>query len=306
MRKSRDEKTIEHSSIVLDDLEKIYNTDSSAYTEYKRLFDEYKTLAKRFNRTINISDSTGKNVLEDNEQLKENVTYTVEKAKAKILHNISEHKKTKEVLAKHSESDKEYIRILKKELKDMRTYTQKLEQDLNKSDSVNHQFYETFDPIIKSKDINNVDIGSQSFKDYLQKKLNFANTKNEPLCIAKLSIDEFLLKREQLDDINNDKEGLVKTFYKYFSVSLGSKHSVYYFSDNLFYIILSNITIEKSRSLISKINIPRKLSDVVFTFSVGITEFQSKNDNLVSLIRRCDDASKEASKELTKNSVIFN
>jgi len=303
-RKTREEKTLEHGSLVIEDLKKLYNTDGVAYVEYKHLFDEYKKISKRFGKTVQMNDSVGKSVIVDNEQLKDNVEYTVKLAKKKILHNIEEHKKTKEVLARHSETDREIINGLKRELRDLRQYSQKLEQDLNKSDEVTHQFVEAFDPVVKPKDINSSSLNNQSYQSILSKKIDLSVQTSTSLTVAKLIIDDFKQKREQLDANNIDKLSLIRSFYKFFSISLGAKHTVYYFSDNIFYLVFMETTIEESKKLISKINVPRKLSQITFTFSVGVTQFQDKTDNFASLNQRCNEANKQASKENMKNSLI--
>ncbi len=161
-RKSREEKTIEHAEVVVGDLANLYNTDAIAYIEYTNLLNEYKKVTKRFNKTISMSDTVGKNVIEDNEQLKDNVNYTIKLAKTKIMYNIEEHRKTKEILSKHSQTDKDVINSLKIELRDLRKYSHKLEQELNKSDEVEHQFHETFDEDVKSKEINSIELKSKS------------------------------------------------------------------------------------------------------------------------------------------------
>ena len=304
-RKSREDKTIDHAEIVVGDLANIYNTDSIAYTEYANLLNEYKKVTKRFSKTLSMNDSVGKHVIEDNEQLKENVNYTIKKAKDKILYNIEEHRKTKEVLSKHSETDKELINSLRRELKDLRKYTHKLEQELNKSDEIDHQFYETFDEDVKSKEINSIDLKSQSYQTVVNTEIERSKESNTALTIAKLSIDDFTNKLRSLEGVNSDKKGLLKVLYKFFTISLGSKNIVYYFKDNVFYILLPNIDLKKSQSLISKINIPRKLSNVTFTFSIGITEFVPATDNFTTINTRVQKANEKASEEKLLNSSIY-
>ncbi|MGB5866491.1 MAG: hypothetical protein WBG69_01345 [Arcobacteraceae bacterium] len=304
-RESREEKTIKHAEIVVKDLAKLYNSEGIAYVEYKNLFNEYSRVTKRFNKTISMNDSVGKNVIKDNEQLKENVTYTIKKAKDKILYNIAEHKKTKEVLMHHAESYTEVINRLKRELRDLRQYTHKLEQELNKSDEIQHQFHETFDEDIKSKEINAIEIKSKSLQTIITEQLQISKQSNAPLTLVKLSVDEFSQKLGLLEGLNSDKKGLLKVLYKFFSISLGAKNIVYYWNDNVFYILLPNTALQNSKGMISKINIPRKLSNVTFTFSLGVTEFIPESDNFKTLDDRLQMLNEKASEEKNLNSVIF-
>ena len=304
-RKSREEKTIEHAETVVGDLANLYNTDAIAYIEYKHLLDEYKKVTKRFNKTVSMSDSVGKSVIIDNEQLKENVNYTIELAKNKIMYNIEEHRKTKEVLSKHSQTDKDAINRLKKELKELRKYSKKLELELNKSDEIEHEFYETFDTEIKSKEINSSEIKDKSYQQVLNDQLKQSKEMNTPLTIAKLSVDNFIENLGRLEGVNTDKKGLLKVLYKFFTISLGSKNIVYYFKDNTFYILLSDIDIQQSKALISKINIPRKLSNVTFTFSIGVTEYVSSSDDFKSINTRIELSNEKASLDKTSNSTSY-
>jgi len=304
-RKSREEKTIEHAQTVIDDLANLYNTEAIAYVEYKNLLDEYRRVTKRFNKTVSMSDSVGKSVIVDNEQLKENVNYTIELAKNKIMYNIEEHKKTKEVLSKHSQNDKDMINRLKRELKDLRKYSQKLELELNKSDEIEHEFYETFDTEVKSKEINSIELKDKSYQKVLNDQLKQSKEMNTPLTIAKLSIDKFVENLGLLEGVNTEKKGLLKVLYKFFTISLGSKSKVYYFKDNVFYIIFPNTDLKQSKALISKINIPRKLSNVTFTFSIGVTEYVSSSDDFKSINTRTGLSNEKASADKSLNSVSY-
>lgn len=304
-RKSREEKTIDHAEIIVGDLAKLYNTDAIAYIEYSNLLNEYKKVTKRFSKTLSMSDNVGKHVIEDNEQLKENVSYTIKKAKDKILYNIEEHRKTKEVLSKHSQTDKDLINSLKRELKDLRKYTHKLEQELNKSDEIEHQFHETFDEDVKPKEINSIELKSKSYQTVVNEEIEKAKQSKTALTIAKLSIDEFINQLRALEGVNSDKKGLLKVLYKFFTISLGSKNTVYYFKDNVFYILLPNTDLKSSQALISKINIPRKLSNVTFTFSLGVTEFIPSSDNFNTVNTRIQKSNQKASEEKLMNSAIY-
>jgi len=304
-RLTREEKTIEHSEIIVEDLKKLYTEDAEAYKEYKKLFEEYKKISKRFNRTVNISDAVGKNVIEDNEQLKDNIEYTVKLAKKKIFYNIEEHRKTKETLAKHSESDKEIIQSLKRELRDLRKYTSKLESELNNGNEVNHQFHELAEPIIRSSEINAEVYKNLSYEIVLKNEIENTKKANHTFTVAKLTIDEFSTKKKMLNQISSDTKTLITILYKFFVTSIGSKNIVYYFADNIFYLIFPNMTKEESNDILTKINIPRKLSNIIFTFSIGATQYDNETDDFNSLNQKCNLANGIALKNNTENSIEF-
>jgi len=303
-RQSREEKTIDHAEVVVEDLKKLYNIDGLAYIEYNHLLNEYKKISKRFNKTLTMNDAVGKSVIIDNEQLKENVDYTVQTARKKILYNIEEHRKTKETLAKHSQTDKEIINKLKKELKELRNYTQKLEHDLNINNEVQHTFYEDIN--VKSSEINPPELLNHSYERILKRKIETSKEYNTPLVIAKLTIDEFNDKQRVLKEQNSDKMSLLKVFYKFFHTTLGGKHITYYFSDNVFYLILINTTIEQSKSILQSINVPRQISNIKFTFSIGVTQLDFNTDDFKSINDRLNKSNNEAAKEDKKNSIGYN
>jgi len=289
-RKSREEKTIDHGEIVVDDLKKLYTENSTAFIEYEKLFKEYKKISKRFNKTLNISDTVGKGVLDDNEKLQDNLEYTIEKARDKILYNIEEHRKTKEVLAKATESERETINRLKRELRDLRQYTVKLEHELNKESDLSHEFYETED-IVKPNEINPTNLHNKSFEKIVQQYLDKGIL---PTTIAKITVDDFKNQYSQIKDFGSDKVSILKVFYKFFSSTIGTKHIVYYFGNNVFYIFFNKHTVENTNELIKLINVPRKISNVTFTFSIGITELQNESYN--TFIQRLDSSNDTASK----------
>lgn len=297
-RKSREEKVIEHGEIIVDDLKRLYSENSEAYMEYSHLFKEYKKLSNRFSKTLKLSDTSGKGVIDHNEQLKENIHYTVEKAKTKILYNIEEHRKTKETLAKVTENESEIVGKLKRELKDLRQYTIKLEHELNKESDISHEFQET-EQIVKPNDINPTNLHNKSFekiiKQYLEKGIR-------PTCVAKVSIDDFKNHYNQMKNFGSDKVSILKVFYKFFNSTLGAKHIVYYFGNNIFYIILNSQSLKDAITHIETINIPRTISNISFTFSIGLTPLFE--EEYTEFVKRVDQAHEEASKEHTSCSLV--
>lgn len=299
-RKTREEKTIEHGEIVIDDLKKLHSENSEAYMEYSKLLGEYKKLSKRFAKTLNISDTVGKGVLDQTEKLQDNLEYTIDKAKKKILYNIEEHRKTKDVLAKVSSNESEIVGRLKRELKDLRQYTIKLEHELNKESSVSHEFQES-EQVVKPNDINPKNLYNKSFEKLITQYLERAIF---PTSVAKVSIDDFKHHYNQMKNFGSDKVSILKVFYKYFNTTLGAKHIVYYFGNNIFYIILNGQDIKSATNTIETINIPRTVSNISFTFSIGLTELQNEDYN--SFLTRIDQANEEALKDNTGCSLVCN
>ena len=305
-RKTREDKVIEHAEVIIDDLEKLYNHDGRAVVEYTSLVKEYKKLVKRSNKIMNMNDNSGKDLLQNTEKLKDNVEYTIKLAKKKILYNIEEHRKTKDILAHHAESDQNTIRRLKKDLKDIREYAHQLECKLNQNNDVVHKFEEASEVIVLSKDVNTDNIKRFSYESILAKKIESAKSTNSNLTVAKLTIDNWTETVTNLNSINSDKEKVLKMFYKFFTISLGSNNIIYYYKDNTYYIILPNCDIEESKSLLSKIKVTKKLSTIHFTFSIGATQLDLKNDDIQLLNERCNAANIKASDENSdKSNIVY-
>ena len=300
-RKTREEKTMEHSQLIVGDLAALYSFESEAYKEYVKLFEEYKKITKRFSKTVAMNDNVGRDVIIDNENLKENVSYTVKKAREKIIHNIEEHRKTKEVLAKYSDADKQQLNTLKNEIVDLKKYIAKLESQLHLNDEIHHQFEILETPQIKPKDINNADIRNTSYQSILTQHINSAQQNNLNLTVSKLTIDNFKEKIKVLNVENSDSNTIIKVLHKFFTIGLGSKNIVYYFTDNIFYFLFPNHTYKESQEFIERVNVKRKLSNVTFTFSIGTTQY-IKGDDLTSLQERLYNAHLQASEDINANS----
>ena len=306
LRKTREEKVIEHTEETIDDLEKLYNHDGRAVIEYSYLTKEYKKLVKRSSKIISMNDNSGKDMLHHTEKLKDNVDYTIKLAKKKIMYNIEEHRKTKNILASHAETDQNTIRRLRKELKTLREYAHQLEGKLNQNDNVMHQFEKDTDIVVLSKDINSDNIKRFSFDSILAAKIEAAKSDNLNLTVAKLTINNWSSIISQLDSINSDKEKVLKMFYKFFTISLGTSNIIYYLKDNIYYIILPNTDIKQSKIILSKISVTKKLSTINFTFSIGVTQLDIKEDNLKIVEERCAKANISAfSVSPNKSNIVY-
>jgi len=291
-RKSREERTIEHGDIIVKDLEILYTQDSEAYKEYKKLLQEYKKVTKRFSKTLSMNDNIGKDVIRSNESLKENVTYTVQKAREKIIYNIEEHRKTKEALAKYSDLDKNNMSALQDEISDLKQYISQLENKVTQNDEIHHQFEQSHATHLQSIDINSSEIKNMSYQSIVTRYINSAQRNHLNLTVAKLSIDNFTEKLQLLNSENSNRDTIIKVLHKFFTTSISSKNIVYYFNDNIFYLIFPDCTAQECKEFIDKVNVKRKLLNVTFTFSIGIAQFE-QNDKFSTFQTRLNNAHNE-------------
>ena len=100
-RKTKEEKIVEHGEKVVEDFQDLYDKEARAVTEYNKLLDEYRRLNKRFNKIISMNDAVSKDVIVNNDNLKDSVDYTIKAAREKLLSNVAEHRKTKESSGMH-------------------------------------------------------------------------------------------------------------------------------------------------------------------------------------------------------------
>lgn len=111
MRTRKEDRIIQNSSEVTKELNRIYQ-EGICIDEYEKLLDEYKKLYKRYEKTIKVSDNIENSIINKNESLSDNLDYTIKIARNKLFENISEHKKTKNVLSKYKEEIDQYKNIL--------------------------------------------------------------------------------------------------------------------------------------------------------------------------------------------------
>lgn len=108
--KTKEDKIIEKSEVYLNLLKNKYKDDEFIAGEYSKLLDEYKKLLKRFDKTLKMNDSNDLHILKNTEILKDNVDYTIKKAKEKLFSNVVENRKIKEL---HTEKINEAVQIIK-------------------------------------------------------------------------------------------------------------------------------------------------------------------------------------------------
>lgn len=139
MRKSKEERLIEHGDEVLKELYKVY-LEGIGIDEYYKLLKEYKKLYRRYEKIIKLSDNMGSEVMGQNESLNDNLQYTIKTARNKLLENVKEHRKTKEAYTTY----KERIVLYDEALKESYAQNAKLERRLNSYikhfGEINHTF----------------------------------------------------------------------------------------------------------------------------------------------------------------------
>ena len=114
----KEEKVIKNSEKILKEAEEKQIVISNF--AYDNLLGEYKKLYKRYNKVIKIADAVGNEIMHNNDNLQENLNYTIKIAREKLLHTIAEHRKTKDTIQEYLEKIKELeteITFLRNQLK---------------------------------------------------------------------------------------------------------------------------------------------------------------------------------------------
>lgn len=129
---SREDRVINDTTVRLEELNKLKNTiDSQFLEDYKSLFTCYTSLNKRFKKIIKINDSLSKQILDDNDFLKDSVDYTIKNARKKLLSNIKNNREEKETIAKKNNEDKLKINTLSYNLLECNLKIKELEKELD-------------------------------------------------------------------------------------------------------------------------------------------------------------------------------
>jgi len=296
-RKSKEEKIMAHGESVIEDFQTLYDNEARAVIEYNKLLSEYQKLNKRFNKIISINDAVSKDVIVNNESLKDSVDYTIKTAREKLLSNVAEHRKTKEILAKSVEKDKVKDKTLKKELELAYIKISKLEVELENSkrnSSSNAQnLFQKRSEANHSLEINLPKFKNTSYEELLKQEIKKSNLNKTHLIVAKLTIDNFQDIKTRIEEHGNISTFLRGTA-KYLYVTLGNEHIVYYSHHNIYYLIFSNLNIDEAKVKMNVANIKRKLNNLTITFSIGVTEHIVNEDTFESINKRCDVANEEA------------
>ena len=297
MRKSKEEKIIEQAEVVFEDFQEKYNNEDKEVIEYSKLLHEYKKLNKRFNKILQMTDNMGKNMIVNNENLKSSVDYTIKTAREKIITNLADHRKTKNILAKTMLDKKYKDETLKKEL--VQAY-KKINELKNSQENTALKTFENESTL---------EINLPKYKQFTYEELFNQETKNsshdsEVLYLAKLSIDNF-----DHIKIEIEKEGSIRTFLrgvtKYLDNLLNNSCIVYHLEEDVFYLIFCNLSLNEIEEKIDITNIHRNINDTTITFSIGISQYFSNEDTFLSLNEKLDLANIEAASNSLESSCII-
>jgi len=307
-RKTKEEKILEHGESVVEDFKTLYDNEARAVVEYNKLLQEYQKLNKRFNKIISINDAVSKDVIVNNESLKDSVDYTIKTAREKLLSNVAEHRKTKEILSKNIQNDKEKDKSLKKELELAYIKISKLEVDLenakrNSNTSSTQNLFQKRSEQDTTLEINLPKYKNFTYKELLEQEIKKSNLNKTSLIIAKLTIDNFNEIKKSIEEHGNISSFLRGTT-KYLYVTLGNDNIVYYSHHNIYYLIFPKTTITQAKMKTNVANIKRKLNNITITFSIGATEHFIDNDDFESINNRCDAANEEAAIGNTESSFV--
>lgn len=302
-RLTREEKMLSHGLLALDDLKALYNEDGRAVKEYLKLYDEYKKLNKRYSKTIQMSDSVGKSVILDNAKLQENVDYTIQAAREKLIHNIGEHRKTKDLLHSVNQELSIIESNYKKQLDQAHDIIAQMKienQKLKKNQSKN--LFNSSDNL-SGEDINTPLLKNKTIQDIVAIKIKKANTTNISFSLVKLIIDEYEDIASQISEIGTIN-GFLKAILRYLNSICSDKDITFYAYNNIFYILFHNTSTEYVESKITVLNKRKSIGKVSLTFSIGVTNY-ILNENMKSLLDRVDSANTEASFSNNQCSVVY-
>lgn len=287
MRKPKEERVIDHSTETLDELHRIY-IEGIGIDEYLKLLNEYKKLYKRYTRTIKLSDTMGKGVLDENDALSDNLQYTIKTARNKLLENVTEHRKTKEASLKYKDVLKEYEEALKKSYKECNDLEKKLSYYIKEYGEVGNTFYNTV--TVENSSVLDTLFPSE-YKDMNIKDIIYTemSSKKEKFILVKVSLcdfDEMIFTIQKNSSIPNFILGI----YKYIKNNFSNEDIVINEKQEVFYIIIKDKSINQITEQLSKLNRKKTVMNFPIKFDIGVTQFVEGKDNIDIFLKRCDNA----------------
>lgn len=299
-RESKEDKLIKHGSEVIKELYKVYD-EGIATDEYSKLLKEYKRLYKRYEKTIKLSDSMGNGIMEQNDSLSDSLQYTIKTARSKLMDNVTEHRKTKEVSSKYLERSKKIEEALELSYKEQSTMQKKLKYYIRNYGEIKHSFSEEVGQTKKDipLQINAAEYKNMNIKQVLSLELSKDDRENFFLARIKLNnFDKMIEVIEQNSSLNN----FILGTYKYIKNCFSKNDIIFHLNREEFYIIVKNRTHMNVKESMMKLNQKRKVLNFPIIFSIGMTKFKDSLDNAEILLKRCDKAFEEAVN--SKNNII--
>ena len=295
MRKSKEEKIIEHGDYVMKELHRIYK-EGIGLDEYYKLLKEYKKLYKRNEKMMKLSDNMGSGLMDKNDKLNDNLQYTINTARTKLMDNVTEHRKTKETSSLYHNR----VKKLEEALKESYTVNTKLDKQLKtyikNYGYIEHSFNEDLktnrkiDLAINLKEYKNMTINQVVSMELSKNKKNFI--------LAKICLNNFDNMIETIEESSSINNFLLGT-YKYLKNSVYQNDIIFHSNMAEFYVICKDKKLQDVKSLMNKINIKRKVLNFDIIFTIGITKYIPEKDTNDIFLRRCDNAFIEAQKANT-------
>lgn len=290
MRKTKEERIIEHGDYILKELHKVYE-EGIGIDEYYKLLGEYKKLFRRYTKTIKLSDNMGNTIMGKNDTLSDNLEYTIHKARTKLMDNVKEHRKTKEASATYLSRIREYEDALKESYTKNKKLEKKISQYIKSYGEIQNIFESnTLNPKDSIKDINPKELNNMNINQLLSLELT---KDNKEFILTKLALNNFDNMIETIEE-NSSLSNFLSGIYRYLSNSLKKDDIIFHSKEEEFYIITRNKSTTIIRSLMQKINKKRKVLGFDIQFTIGITQYNKDLDTKELFLNRCEKTFEEA------------
>ncbi len=287
MRKSKEERIIEHGDEILKELHKVYD-EGIGIDEYYKLLKEYKKLNRRYEKTIKLADNMGNGIMDQNDSLSDNLQYTIKIARNKLLENVSEHRKTKESFGQNKEKIKKYEEALSESYSQNSKLQNKLNGYIKQYGEISHSFNEELkstNPNSKT-DINPAEYKNMDIKRVISLELSKESNR---FVLSKIKLNNFDDMLETIEE-NSSVPNFINGTYKYIKNCFNKNGIVFHDKNEVFYIITTKQDLEVVKNLMTKLNVKRKVFNFTINFSIGLTMFIEGKDTEEILLRRCTNA----------------
>lgn len=294
MRKSKEERIIEHGDETLKELHKVYD-EGIGIDEYYKLLKEYKKLNRRYEKTIKLADNMGNGIMEQNDSLSDNLQYTIKTARSKLLENVSEHRKTKDSFLHFKEKIKKYQDALNESYAQNSRIQNKLNFYIKQYGEISHSFNEE----LKSNTSNSrIDINPSEYKNMdIKRVITLELAKNQDrFILSKIKLNKFDDMIETIEE-NSSTANFINGTYKYIKNIFNKNAIVFHDKNEIFYIITIKQNLELVKGLMSKLNTNRKVFNFKISFSIGLTMYIEGKDTEEIFLRRCTNAFIESEKD---------
>ncbi len=298
MRKSKEERIIEHGDETIKELHKVYD-EGIGIDEYDKLLKEYKKLNRRYEKTIKLADNMGNGIMEENDSLNNNLQYTIKTARNKLFENVTEHRKTKETFGQHKEKIKEYQDALNESYTENSKLENKLKSYIKQYGEISHSFNEELNSTNSKEkiDINPIIYKNMDIKRVISLKLS---KEQDRFILSKIKLNNFNNMIETIEQ-NSSIQNFINGIYKYIKNCFNRNIIVFHDENEFFYIISVKQNIGLIKGSMAKLNTKREVFNFKINFSIGLTMFIEGKDTEDILLRRCNNAFNESEKN---NSIV--